>query len=46
MCELRFSGRRSGRNLSPGTYRASAVATDAAGNTSGVSRATFTVRRR
>jgi virginiamycin B lyase len=44
--ELRFSGRLNGRNLSPGTYRASLTATDAAGNASSVSRATFTVRRR
>jgi hypothetical protein len=44
--ELRFSGRLNGRNLSPGTYRASLTATDAAGNASNVSRATFTVRRR
>jgi hypothetical protein len=44
--ELRFSGRLNGRALSPGTYRASLTATDAAGNASAVSRATFTVRRR
>jgi hypothetical protein len=44
--EVRFSGRLNGRALSPGTYRASLTATDAAGNASTVSRATFTVRRR
>jgi hypothetical protein len=43
---LRFSGRLNGRNLSSGTYRASAMATDAAGNASRASRVTFTVRRR
>jgi streptogramin lyase len=43
---VRFSGRLNGRNLSTGSYRASAVATDAAGNASRPSRVTFTVRRR
>jgi streptogramin lyase len=43
---LRFSGRLNGRTLGSGTYRATAVATDAAGNASGPSRVTFTVRRR
>jgi virginiamycin B lyase len=43
---VRFSGRLNGRNLSPGGYRASAVATDAAGNASSPSRVTFSVRRR
>jgi streptogramin lyase len=40
---LRFSGRLNGRNLS-GSYRATAVATDAAGNASRPSRVTITVR--
>ncbi len=44
--QLRFSGRLNGRALSPGNYRASLTATDAAGNASTVSRASFTVRRR
>jgi streptogramin lyase len=42
---VRFSGRLNGRNLR-GTYRASAVATDPAGNSSRPSRVTFTVTRR
>jgi hypothetical protein len=37
-----FSGRLDGRRLR-GSYRASAVATDPAGNVSQASRATFTV---
>jgi hypothetical protein len=40
--EVAFSGRVSGRRLH-GTYRASAVATDPAGNASKPSRVTFTV---
>jgi streptogramin lyase len=43
---LRFTGRLDGRNLPAGTYRATAVATDAAGNVSRPSRVTFTVRSR
>ena len=40
------AGRLGGRNLPAGSYRASAVATDAAGNASRASRVRFTVRRR
>jgi hypothetical protein len=43
---LAFSVRLNGRNLQPGTYRASAVATDAVGNASAPSRVSFTVRSR
>jgi hypothetical protein len=42
---VKFSGRLNGSNLR-GTYRASAVATDAAGNASQPSRVTITVRSR
>ncbi|MEA2179219.1 MAG: virginiamycin lyase [Solirubrobacteraceae bacterium] len=42
---VKFSGRLNGSNLR-GTYRASAVATDAAGNASKPSRVTITVRSR
>ncbi len=42
---LRFRGRIRRRWLTPGTYRASAVATDAAGNASAVRRVTFRVLR-
>jgi streptogramin lyase len=42
---VRFSGRLNGRKLAPGSYRASAIATDAAKNVSAASRVTFTIRK-
>ena len=42
---LRFSGRLGGRELSPGRYRLTAVATDGAGNAGAARTATFRIRR-